>query len=266
MNQLFLHARTRTDAARQPSDDSTSSGSPSRPAPRRRAPRIVGALLVAGLAGTGLGAAGLSAPLGGPDAGSTVLADGATVDLSRSAADVGEALPPERERDQPSRSEIRDAGGIDEFGAQRRQSLAVQAQGAESAERDQQVADAEAVRLAALAEAEAQAQRVAAVDAALADPRSAGRALAAERGWGGEQFQCLDSLWTKESDWTPTADNPTSDAYGIPQSLPGEKMAADGADWATNPLTQISWGLTYIRDVYGSPCGAWAHSRATDWY
>ena len=97
-------------------------------------------------------------------------------------------------------------------------------------------------------------------------PRQIAKVLLAKRGWGARQFSCLDHLWTKESDWTATADNPTSDAYGIPQSLPGEKMAAAGKDWRTNPATQIRWGLTYIADVYGTPCEAWAHSRATDWY
>ena len=74
------------------------------------------------------------------------------------------------------------------------------------------------------------------------------------------------ALWTKESNWTVNADNPTSSAYGIPQALPGSKMASAGADWATNPATQIRWGLGYIQDRYGSPCSAWAHSQANNWY
>jgi len=98
------------------------------------------------------------------------------------------------------------------------------------------------------------------------DPRSIGQAMAAERGWTGSQWTCLERLWTKESNWTTTADNPTSSAYGIPQSLPGSKMASKGADWATNPATQIAWGLDYISGSYGSPCGAWSHSQAVNWY
>ncbi|MTG87388.1 DUF348 domain-containing protein [Cellulosimicrobium sp. BIT-GX5] len=98
------------------------------------------------------------------------------------------------------------------------------------------------------------------------DPRTIGQTMAAERGWTGSQWTCLERLWTKESNWNPTADNPTSSAYGIPQSLPGSKMASKGADWATNPATQIAWGLDYIASVYGSPCGAWSHSQATNWY
>jgi hypothetical protein len=86
-------------------------------------------------------------------------------------------------------------------------------------------------------------------------------------GWGdAQQFACLDNLWTRESNWDPNAANPYSGAYGIPQALPGGKMAAAGADWATNPETQIRWGLNYIKGVYGSPCGAWSHSMATGWY
>jgi len=62
------------------------------------------------------------------------------------------------------------------------------------------------------------------------------------------------------------ADNPTSSAYGIPQALPGAKMASAGADWATNPETQIRWGLGYIRDSYGSPCGANDFKLGHGWY
>ena len=87
-----------------------------------------------------------------------------------------------------------------------------------------------------------------------------------EHGWGQDQFQCLDRLWQKESNWTWNADNPTSSAYGIPQALPGSKMASAGADWATNPATQIRWGLGYISDRYGTPCAAWGHSQAKNWY
>ena len=91
--------------------------------------------------------------------------------------------------------------------------------------------------------------------------------MAAHRyGWGSDQFGCLDSLWVRESNWRHTATNPTSGAYGIPQSLPAAKMASHGSDWQTNPVTQISWGLEYIRQVYGTPCGAWGHSEAVGWY
>lgn len=96
------------------------------------------------------------------------------------------------------------------------------------------------------------------------DPRSIARAQLAARGWS-SQFGCLDSLWTKESGWRVYASNP-SGAYGIPQALPGSKMASAGSDWRTNPATQIRWGLGYIASSYGSPCAAWHHSQTHNWY
>jgi hypothetical protein len=98
------------------------------------------------------------------------------------------------------------------------------------------------------------------------DPRTIARALLAEYGYSADQFGCLDSLWSGESGWRVDADNPTSSAYGIPQALPGSKMASEGADWATNPVTQIKWGLGYIRDRYGSPCGALSFKAGRGWY
>lgn len=97
-------------------------------------------------------------------------------------------------------------------------------------------------------------------------PQAIAQAMLSSFGWGQDQFGCLNNLWTKESNWIVGATNPSSGAYGIPQSLPGSKMASAGADWRTNPATQIRWGLGYIKSTYGSPCGAWAHSVATNWY
>ncbi len=85
-------------------------------------------------------------------------------------------------------------------------------------------------------------------------------------GWGDEQYNCLVALWNRESHWNVYAHNTGSGAYGIPQALPGDKMASAGADWQTNPATQITWGLGYIEGRYGSPCGAWAHSEDKGWY
>jgi hypothetical protein len=98
------------------------------------------------------------------------------------------------------------------------------------------------------------------------DPRSTARALMSRYGFAASQFGCLNSLWVKESGWNYRATNPSSGAYGIPQSLPATKMASAGGDWRTNPTTQIRWGLNYIQDRYGSPCAAWAHSQRTNWY
>lgn len=90
--------------------------------------------------------------------------------------------------------------------------------------------------------------------------------MAAARGWSGEEWTCLDLLWERESGWNYQAANPSSGAYGIPQALPGSKMGSAGSDWATNPATQIEWGLGYIGDRYGTPCGAWGHSESVGWY
>jgi resuscitation-promoting factor RpfB len=86
--------------------------------------------------------------------------------------------------------------------------------------------------------------------------------------WTGGQTTCLDRLWTRESagTWSPTVVDPLSGAYGIPQSLPPDKMAAAGPDWQTDPATQIRWGLGYIRAAYGTPCTAWDHETADGWY
>lgn len=84
-------------------------------------------------------------------------------------------------------------------------------------------------------------------------------------GWSSSQFSCLNSLWQRESGWNPYASN-ASGAYGIPQALPGSKMASAGPDWQSNAATQIRWGLGYIRATYGSPCAAWSHENSTGWY
>ncbi|HEY8720317.1 ubiquitin-like domain-containing protein [Pengzhenrongella sp.] len=93
-----------------------------------------------------------------------------------------------------------------------------------------------------------------------------GRQLAAARGWGDDQFSCLLTLWNHESGWNIAAANPASSAYGIPQALPGSKMASVAADWKTNPTTQITWGLEYIAGRYKTPCGAWQIWSTQGWY
>jgi len=103
-------------------------------------------------------------------------------------------------------------------------------------------------------------------DVTAGDPREIARALLPEFGFSSDQMACLDPLWEGESGWRWNADNPYSSAYGIPQALPGSKMATAGADWATNPATQIRWGLGYIADRYGSPCSAWGFKQSHGWY
>ncbi|MFD8230499.1 transglycosylase SLT domain-containing protein [Streptomyces sp. NPDC059696] len=80
------------------------------------------------------------------------------------------------------------------------------------------------------------------------------------------QFQCFSNIVDHESDWNYKAVNPSSGAYGMFQALPGSKMSSVGADWRTNPATQIKWGLNYMNDRYGSPCEAWSFWQANHWY
>lgn len=138
-----------------------------------------------------------------------------------------------------------------------------------------EVTRAEAEKTAAAAaeydrtQAEVAAAEAAAIAAANTPEgaRATARNLAASQyGWGESQFQCLNQLWQKESGWSYTAYNASSGATGIPQSLPGSKMAAAGADWQTNATTQVTWGLGYIASAYGTPCSAWSHSQAVNWY
>ncbi|BCJ58570.1 transglycosylase SLT domain-containing protein [Micromonospora endophytica] len=96
--------------------------------------------------------------------------------------------------------------------------------------------------------------------------RKTGCALMIDAGFNIDQFPCLDKLWNKESGWNPKAHNQSSGAYGIPQALPGNKMATVADDWQTNPVTQIKWGLGYIDGRYDTPCNAWNHSQAEGWY
>jgi hypothetical protein len=82
----------------------------------------------------------------------------------------------------------------------------------------------------------------------------------------GDQWTCFSNIVDHESDWNYRAVNPSSGAYGLFQALPGSKMASAGADWQTNPATQIKWGLNYMNERYGSPCGAWSFWQANHWY
>jgi uncharacterized protein YabE (DUF348 family) len=99
-----------------------------------------------------------------------------------------------------------------------------------------------------------------------AQAQAIAKVLLAARGWGGaDQYSCLFQMWTRESGWNVSAENSIG-AYGIPQSLPGDKMASVGADWQTDATTQIKWGLTYIAQRYGTPCDAWSFWQAHDYY
>ena len=103
--------------------------------------------------------------------------------------------------------------------------------------------------------------------AASRTPRQIARAMLSQFNWSAsKQYKYLNWLWQRESGWNKYASNPYSGAYGIPQALPGSKMASAGPNWRSNASTQIRWGLRYIRARYGSPHRAWNHSQATGWY
>jgi hypothetical protein len=132
-----------------------------------------------------------------------------------------------------------------------------------------------AARRAAAQRAAAQqsaAQQAASQQTATTVPAAPGSAqniaagMLASFGWSSSQFSCLQPLWAGESGWSVSASNPSTGAYGIPQALPGSKMASAGPDWQANAGTQIRWGLGYIKGTYGSPCAAWSHEQATGWY
>jgi hypothetical protein len=125
---------------------------------------------------------------------------------------------------------------------------------------------------AAIAQRQAARKRAAelaasrAVPAASGSPRQIAQAMLGSFGWSFSQFSCLDPLWEHESRWSVNAANPGSGAFGIPQALPGSRMASAGPDWQTSAATQITWGMQYIRGTYGSPCAAWSHEQAAGWY
>jgi hypothetical protein len=125
---------------------------------------------------------------------------------------------------------------------------------------------AAARQAAAKAAEQAQSARQAAVTAPSGSPEQIAERMLGQFGWSSGQFSCLQPLWEHESGWNMTAENPTSGAYGIPQALPASQMSSAGADWQTDAATQIRWGLTYIQDRYGSPCGAWSHEQEVNWY
>lgn len=160
-----------------------------------------------------------------------------------------------------------------QMAAASQQVAAEQVQAAQAKAAQEQAEQAEAAQERAAQEQAAQ-QRASrsrpagpapAAAAATGDPRAIARALLAARGQS-SQFSCLDRLWSRESGWSTSADNSSSSAYGIPQALPGSKMASAGPDWRTSARTQITWGLSYIADSYGSPCSAWSHSQSYGWY
>ncbi|MDI9887558.1 transglycosylase SLT domain-containing protein [Streptomyces sp. HNM0645] len=147
---------------------------------------------------------------------------------------------------------------------------AARLQAAKDAEAKKEAAEEKAQREAEAKEAEERASRSAVRDAssfATQSSYSVSEVQAMARQMvPGDQFQCFSNIVDHESSWNYRAQNPSSGAYGLVQALPGSKMASAGADWQTNPATQIKWGLNYMNDRYGSPCGAWSFWQANNWY
>ncbi|MFE6867368.1 transglycosylase SLT domain-containing protein [Kitasatospora sp. NPDC057692] len=156
---------------------------------------------------------------------------------------------------------------------------AAQAAAAQAQAEADAAAQAQAAAAQAEAAAQAQADAKARADAEAAASRSQERsALTAKPSYSGSpreiaaqivpagQLQCFNNIVSRESSWNVTATNRSSGAYGLVQALPGSKMASAGADWRTNPATQIKWGLNYMNSRYGSPCGAWAFWQSHHWY
>jgi hypothetical protein len=133
----------------------------------------------------------------------------------------------------------------------------------------QQAAQQQAAQQQATQQPATQQQTTAQQPAASApsgSPQQIAEQMLSQFGWSSGQFSCLQPLWALESGWNVYASNPSSGAYGIPQALPGSKMASSGPDWQSDAATQIRWGLTYIQGTYGSPCAAWSHEEADGWY
>ncbi|MBM6402755.1 hypothetical protein JQN72_00660 [Phycicoccus sp. CSK15P-2] len=229
---------------------------PRHAAPRRSLGRSVGRPVVT----TGVLAAVVS---GGVAAASAFQGDAASAEPLTLAIDATTTTTSTEESKRASADSARVAS--DRSGANAQRSVAAA-----------KAAEEERARAAALAkkrrEAEERAARAAERERILAnaqqDPKSVARLLLPEYGFSEAQWPCLDQLWIGESDWRWFAENPSSGAYGIPQSLPASKMATAGSDWRTNPATQIRWGLDYIRSSYGTPCNAldqW-QARSPHWY
>jgi hypothetical protein len=198
---------------------------------------------------------------------------GRTPTSSEDSAVVAVALPQVRDRAEAlDRSSDRTVVDVDAAAIDRVTALSTQAAEISKASDDAKIA----AKAAADAKAAAAAKTAAAAKAAgaskpvVVDPGSARdiarQMMLAMYGWGDDQFTCFDKIITQESGWNVSATNKSSGAYGIPQALPGSKMASAGADWQTNPTTQIKWALGYVQGRYGTPCQAWTFKLAHGWY
>ena len=225
-----------------------------------RTPKIT--LIAAGsaLALAGIAAGTAAAWPGDAPAASARLGDAASVATARNIA----ASAATDQVMAASVHQLKVSGAAARQAAQRR---AIAHERARNAARARAAAARAAAALAAAArKQQAPATPAAQPVAASGSPQQIAEGMLGSYGWSASQFSCLQPLWNAESGWNASASNPSSGAYGIPQALPGSKMASAGPDWQTSAATQIRWGLGYIRSVYGSPCAAWSHEQADGWY
>ena len=184
------------------------------------------------------------------------------------AAALADSMQSERTAVNASAAKTAELAAAARKAAARRQaaSAAAARKAADAAAARQAAADQAAQQAQAQPTEQAQPAQQATVTVTAGSAQQVAEQMLSQFGWSPGQFGCLDPLWAQESGWQVTAENPGSGAYGIPQALPGSKMASAGADWETDAATQIRWGLTYIKSLYGSPCGAWSHEEADGWY
>ncbi len=228
-------------------------------------------------AGSALALAGVAAGTVAAWPGTSPAASASVADASFAGSAAGSAarartLTGAAARDNGLTKSAQDLKAGEAAGRQAALRQAIARQEARKAARARAAAAAKAAARAA-ARAAAQQQQAPATPAAAAkpvtpsgSPQQIAQGMLGSYGWSASQFGCLQPLWNAESGWNVSASNPSSGAFGIPQALPGSKMASAGADWQTSAATQIRWGLGYIRSVYGSPCGAWSHEQADGWY
>ncbi len=244
----------------------------SRRAPHRKTPKIT--LIAAGSALALAGIAGTVAAWPSTSPAAASVADASFGSSAAGSAARAGTLTGAAARDNGLAKSAQDLKASEAAARQAAVRQAIARERARKAAQARAAARASAARAAArAAHQQQQAAAGPATPAAAAQPATASgspqqiaQGMLGSYGWSASQFSCLQPLWNAESGWNVSASNTSSGAYGIPQALPGSKMASAGADWQTDAATQIRWGLGYIRSVYGSPCGAWSHEQAYGWY